>query len=448
MPDDTQADRRPERPDMGPEKEPLRELTLGRPRTPPDPPKPRSVTRSTSDDDGLETLAANCRAKAEAARWAAERQRRLRERDEQPDQDAPTDPAMWHWAERLTDAFYWASADGPSGSPDISPLDHVGGCFESLAVGLLLVQVIRRRRGGLDKALPLLAEAQSAVRWALRRLQAPDDPDQLAAYEAVREAAARHRVFLKRFLRADDLADPEGWPGLLDRIEALSGAEAQSRRHERLLDRLRSQVRSLGGGGDAESSWRLVIEAVEEIVGGGVPPSSREVRGLLLPHIDDLPEGADLPPGSRLVLREIDRYLATRPNAAAPAPSQAPTAEVREAARLLSGRSVVLIGGIRRPQAQEVLRAALGLEGLIWIGTREHQSVRGFEAAIARPEVAVVLLAIRWSSHAFGDVKAFCDRHGKPLVRLPGGYNPAQVAAQIVSQCSGQLGDRWSPPLA
>jgi hypothetical protein len=178
---------------------------------------------------------------------------------------------------------------------------------------------------------------------------------------------------------------------------------------------------------------------VEEVVGAGVPPSSREVRGLLLPHLDDLPEGADLPPGFRRVMREIDRYLATR-QPPAPATSQAATGEVREVARRLSGRSAVLIGGLRRPQAQEALRAALGLEELAWIGTREHQSIRGFEAAIARPEVAVVLLAIRWSSHAFGEVQAFCDRHGKPLVRLPGGYNPAQVAAQILAQCGERLG--------
>ena len=102
----------------------------------------------------------------------------------------------------------------------------------------------------------------------------------------------------------------------------------------------------------------------------------------------------------------------------------------------------MLIGGLRRPEAQGSLRAALGLKELIWIGTREHQSIRGFEAAVARPEVAVVLLAIRWSSHAFGDVKQYCDRHGKPLVRLPGGYSPNQVAAQILAQCSGQLGGR------
>ena len=89
-----------------------------------------------------------------------------------------------------------------------------------------------------------------------------------------------------------------------------------------------------------------------------------------------------------------------------------------------------------------MLRTALGLEDLIWIETKEHQSIRGFEAAIARPDVALVLLAIRWSSHAFGDVKQFCDRHGKPLVRLPGGYSPNQVAAQILAQCGERLGGR------
>lgn len=383
-------------------------------------------------------LAASCRAKGEAARWAAERQRRLRERDEHPDEDAPTNPALRQWAERLTDAFYWASTQDSSSAPDIAPLDHVGGCFEALAEGLLLVQHALHRRRGLEKTLPLLAEAQSAVRGALRRLQAPDDPDQLAAYEAVRETAARHRIFLKRFLRADDLAPYEAWPGLLSRIESQAGSPSQ--RHEQCFERLRGLARSLDEGGDAETCWPAIIGAVDEAVGEGVPPSSREIRGLLLPHIDDLPEGSDVPPGFRRVLREIDRYLATRPPPAAAATSQAPTAEVSEVARLLSGRSAVLIGGLRRPQSQQALRAALGLHELVWIGTREHQSIRGFEAAIARPEVAVVLLAIRWSSHAFGDVKSFCDRHGKPLVRLPGGYNPAQVAAQILAQCGGRLG--------
>ena len=160
---------------------------------------------------------------------------------------------MVDWAESLTDAFYWASADDPSGTADITLLDQVGGCFETVAEGLMVVRDARHRRGGLERALPLLAEAQSALRQSLRRLKAPDDPDQLAAYEWVREAAARHRIFLKRFLRADDLADPEGWPGRLARIEALSGGGAQSQRQRMLLDRLRSHVLTLGEGGGPRS---------------------------------------------------------------------------------------------------------------------------------------------------------------------------------------------------
>ena len=66
----------------------------------------------------------------------------------------------------------------------------------------------------------------------------------------------------------------------------------------------------------------------------------------------------------------------------------------------------MLIGGTRRREAQESLRRALGLSELIWIETKEHQSIDSFEPMIARADVAVVLLAIRWSSHAFGDVQA------------------------------------------
>ncbi len=196
------------------------------------------------------------------------------------------------------------------------------------------------------------------VRQALQRLQAPDDPDQLAAYDWVQQTAARYRIYLRRHMRADDLADPCRWPDLLARIEALAGEGRRARRH------------------------RPRIEA-------RVAPE--------------------------------------------------PTAEVKQAARLLSGKSVVLIGGDRRPEAQDALKEALDLEEVLWIETKEHQPVASFETAIARPDVALVLLAIRWSSHSFGEVRQFCDRHGKPLVRLPGGYNPNQVAAQILSQCGERL---------
>ena len=438
MPDETPGD---ERETEGQDTGPLHELTLGRSRPSPEPPGSRTSRVSTEEDHELDALAARCRAKAGAARWAAERQRRVRERAEHPDEDAPTDPASGKWAELLTDAFYWASVADPSGSPDIALLDHVGGCFETVAEALRLVQEHRKRRAGLERSLPLLAEAQSALRQSLLRLQAAEDPDQRAAYEWVREAAARQRIYLKRHMRADDQADPGQWADLLARIETAAGSDRRSRIQKSRLDRLHSVLGPIGEGKGTDAHWQAVVEVVDAMVGEGIPPSDPELRDLLMPVIDELPDRDDLPTGFRLVLREIDRYLATRTPHSAEVTAPEPTAEVQRAARLLSGRSVVLIGGVRRPEAQRMLRASLDLEDLIWIETREHQSIRGFEATVARPDVAVVLLAIRWSSHAFGDVKQFCDRHGKPLVRLPGGYNPNQVAAQILSQCGERLGE-------
>ena len=223
------------------------------------------------------------------------------------------------------------------------------------------------------------------LRRALQRLRAPDDPDQLAVYRSSGTTAARHRIFLKRHMRADDLADPARWPGLLARIESIAASGHQSRQHDDRstgcgtleLLRRRRETRNRTGGRSSRPWTRSVDE--------GVPPSDREIRDLLLPVIDDLPDRDDLPPGFRLVLREIDRYLATRTPPPMATPRHEPTAEVKEAARLLGGRSVVLIGGIRRPEAQESLKTALGLKELIWIETKEHQSIEAFEPAIARP---------------------------------------------------------------
>jgi len=48
---------------------------------------------------------------------------------------------------------------------------------------------------------------------------------------------------------------------------------------------------------------------------------------------------------------------------------------VQEVGTLYEKREMVIIGGERRPHAYEGLKAALRLKGLIWISTREHESV-------------------------------------------------------------------------
>ena len=69
-----------------------------------------------------------------------------------------------------------------------------------------------------------------------------------------------------------------------------------------LLDHLRALCTPTGGE-RADEAWPAILLVVEELIGEGTPPSNREVRDLLLPHLDDLPEVVGIPPGARLVLR-------------------------------------------------------------------------------------------------------------------------------------------------
>jgi hypothetical protein len=101
---------------------------------------------------------------------------------------------------------------------------------------------------------------------------------------------------------------------------------------------------------------------------------------------------------------------------------------------------MVLIGGDERPRAKRMITEAFELADLIWCDTRPHQSYWLLEPVVTRPEVSVVILAIRWASHSWGDVQQLCERSGKPLIRLPGGYNIGQLAHQINQQASDRLG--------
>lgn len=336
-----------------PTPEPLRKLTLGQSRPPSDAALLTHSSASLPDESDVQDIAARCRQKAESIRWAAERRRIISEGGDVSLREAPGDPLDVDWAERLAE-----SADRPGGPPELARLDDVAGCFDAVALALAFADDSRGRPKGLERALPLVAEAQSALRVSLRAVDDQDDPHQRQVFDWLKATATRHHVFIKRYMRADDLANPARWPDLHERIEA-----AQR---------------------------------------GPRPTQPREAS-------------------------------------TAPAVSHEPTAEVAEAARLLAGKGVLLIGGSRRREAEEALEKAFGLEELVWVETKEHQATSTFEPLIARPDVALVLLAIRWSSHAFGDVRQFCERHNKPLVRLPGGYNPNQVAAQVLAQCSAQL---------
>ncbi len=402
--------------------------------------------RTAVADADLQLIESRCRHKAEAARWQATRQRRLHEGTDFATEIEPKDREIIDKAKALPDCFLWMSHSSGPCPEDLELWEDVAGCFDAAADGLALLREIvgdiDENRPLFERMLDLAAEFQSALRIAVEAVGGKPDSDQVKIYIWLRSVAAHHQVYIQRFMRIDDPADPTAWNDLHERI-ALVDAELQRVRKEKKerqgrLKQCQYHAKLIREGKQLEYNWQKVINAIEEMVNDGIPHSNSELRELLLPIVDDMPEMDDLPAGFKRVLGEVDRFLATRPPSTSEVVREV-SGDVREAAKLLKEKSIVIIGGDRRPHAQDALKSALGVKEVIWIETREHESIEGFEANVARREVAVVILAIRWSSHAYGEVQVFCDRHGKPLVRLPGGYNPNQVAHQIMKQCGERL---------
>lgn len=409
---------------------------------------PARTTTLEVQDDELRVVRERCLIKARGARWAAQRRQKILRGADVDLEIEPLDRKLIEDARRLPDCFLWMNHPSGPSPADLVLLEELGGCFEVNADALDLTMFLVNDPDPVDRefedGLNLLAESQAGLRVAVERVGYPRDPDQFRTYNWLRARCRDAMIYIHRYMRLSDDPDPADWAELGQRIEALeSGVRARHqlrRDRESALKRIAYHLKPIvnESPGDRLYDWQKIITTVDGLVAAGLPPSAVELRELLVPAIDLIPD-VPLPPSFERVLREIDRFLASRPAPLSQLPAAADRPEIARVADLLRGRTIVLIGGERRPQAQEALRRSFDLSEVDWIEAREHSSSAPFEAHVARPEVAIVILAIRWTSHSFGEVKAFCDQYDKPLVRLPGGYNPGQVAVQVLAQCGERL---------
>ena len=262
---------------------------------------------------------------------------------------------MAEWARKLTDGLYWMNSQTASDSTEVAILDDIAGCFDTVAESLALVQETQGRGKIFEQALQYLAEAQSAARRALQRVGIADDRDQENVHEWIRSTAARQLIYLGRLMRADDLADPAGWSSLLTRIEEARTGGRKTPLQISRLDRIRHHSERIKERKQGEEDWSAIIETVAGLVSDGMPPSTRELRELLMPIIDVVPDMDDPPRGFWLVLREIDRFLAPRSLPVETSVHHEPAGEVKEVARLLSGWSVNIVKNLESEETLDLL---------------------------------------------------------------------------------------------
>lgn len=396
----------------------------------------------------LGALAQNCALKQEAATWAADRQRRFTQGNKGDLELELQRLKLIENAQSLTDCYLWmCQREAPAGVDPVA-YEQLAGCFAATTQIIVLLDTIvangEEDEPFLEPALNLAAEAQAALRNAIVAVNGTIDGDQVKLFQWLKAMTYYHQIHIREYMSKWNSAQPAAWAALKGRIQELADRIQEfkqlSRQRQKLFSKVRHRCRVIEGASGQErlEDWQRLVEAVSGLVDSGLPPSNIELRDYLLPILDQLPAALELPRNFQLVLREIDRFLATRAPAVEEFEATAPIEEVQRVRTLLRGQTVVLIGGERRQAAAAALSSAFDLKELIWIEGHD-QTYTDFEPHVARPEVAVVLLAIRWSRHGFGEVKEFCLRYDKPLVRLLGGYNPNQVAYTILSQIGQRL---------
>lgn len=426
---------------------PLPPLTLGSTSQPLKTISPEDYKGLVRDDDeDLAAVEVRCRLKAEGVRWSAQRRRLIDENVDFQIEVAPKDRDILDRARALPNCLLWMNSPSYKvASPEA--MEQAALCFEVVADGLELVRRLmkdpRANRLALERAVNLLAAAQSALRTAVDQINGYNDSDQFKTYDWLRTVTKSQEIYIPRHMRLDDPADPADAAklkkGFADIAEGFHKSKNKVKQRESRFKKLRYHANLIREGTGSRHDWDKVAETIDELVEDGTPPSDVGFREALLPIIDAMPELDPIPRGLTLVLGQIDRYLASKEDHEDRPREETPNPEIAKVAELLEGRSMVLIGGERRRDAEDHLKKAFGLKDLLWVESRGHESISLFEPYVARADVELVLLAIRWASHSFGDVKHFCKEYGKPLVRLPGGYSPNQVAVQILNQCSGQL---------
>lgn len=427
-----------------------------------EPPRDWSVAGRLPTAPDPDVVAKRSRLKADACRWAIERRTRIAAGADFLTQIKPTDASLIEAARALPDCYLWML--DPRGTlPEDEGLAALAGSFDALA---LAADVARRvaadgaagaRGNGSVAALRrdlywLVAEAQSAVRAGVLRAGQRIDRDQMDLFIWLRERTSAERIFVERHMKVEDPADPANWRDLSARLAGFERAWEASRLDERALRDLRHKaayhahrLREALPHGEPHDRHAL-LAAIDGLLARGVAPSAREIADLLvpiLPSLLTLPD-AEASPGARQSIAAADRLARSGALEETDDPSDDDATRERSpeaiaAAQLLRGRTVVFIGGERRREAQERLERELELAELRWNSTGAHQSLSVFEPEIARPEVSVVLLAIRWASHSYGELQEVCNRYGKIFVRLPGGYSTNQVASQVLAQAGERL---------
>jgi hypothetical protein len=306
---------------------------------------PGRIDEPGDPDAGLPGIVTRARLRAAVARDVAERARTGRPLDDGHVHRARSEgAAVW-----MTDLLH----------PDPDAVTTFAECLDALADCCEVIVLLRRYEPGdryrRAEAVKDLAAVQSALRIATAALRTLPDDEQAAAFAWLNGVTKTERIFVQRHMRLEDPLDPVHLAEVMEPVHrGLAGLKERADRDAALRKRyqqLNYLVRQLREGKASARDADKLVETIDLLVMGGLPPSSLKLREVLEPVAARLPKPEGRSAAYGRVIAELDAHLVRVARA---------QAEAAQAARDESGAPDDAIDAIDSPSdAVRVARAHL-----------------------------------------------------------------------------------------
>ena len=482
-----------------------------------DEPGDQDKGRITSD---LSTVVTRARWKAAACRLSLDKYRERGEsqkregatRSEEGEPITVREKSLRQRLSTLPDTSTWM-IDMPFGKRasepdafDVEPetaakLETIASCYDAIAFGAEVAMELDEG-GAFRKAPPasflyLLAEAQSALLKSLEDAPTRSDSDQRDIFLWLKNQTTRYRIYVDRYMRLDDPADPAVSKDLKERLRktareiALRAQLDQGR--EQLLSKVRYHVGKLEGSDSVRPSEVESLEhALDAWADAGGARNDKRLVQILMPLAKEATQKVEKDPNrsSDSASRESSPELAELLVAYLPGgrvneahgtltPSKAPKSDaprqskpnerrapgghpstshdeavtdaedaeraatlIAEAAGLLDSHSVKLLVSPDDSIDEQALGRALGARSFSVarvdpVGDSGERD--GVLASVLDEDVDLYLLGIRLATEEYGSFKERCLEKGRLFVRLPGAVDAASIAHQVLRQVGWRL---------
>ncbi|MGZ0169033.1 MAG: hypothetical protein ACKVHE_05720 [Planctomycetales bacterium] len=272
---------------------------------------------SDVSDTDLALIAERCRLKAEGVRWAVERDELLRDGADFSFDVRPGDQDIIGRARELPNCFLWMNqprSDIWSRSDNYLLLAD---CFETLAecVEAILVTTDLEDRSHFMTAIEMMAEAQSALRTGVSRVESHPDSDQQMIYYWLRNRANQDRFYISRFMKISDPADPSRNDDVHDRafelLEAIIPKDHLATQIDRGMAKARHHVERIAAAEHVsdEYDWSRAAESIEAVIECGISCDRDQLVDLISPYASQL-AGQEWPQGFQNLLAAAIRRAA------------------------------------------------------------------------------------------------------------------------------------------